>query len=177
MHPGQRRSNLAPMCKIVSVSTHICVHINKKMTGPAHMSTQTRQKIFRDRTYNHLQLLGESSAIRMPIFPDQSLSASSNFAAPATLYLGSSVFELADTLSLLPHQANSQLLPYENVQLQHLVVDSNSYYSKISQRGLVRLICDHFLRPRHLCLLLPVLGPSKHVYTYQAVQAIVHADM
>lgn len=80
----------------------------------------------------------------MPIFTDQSLSASSNFAAPATLYLGSSAFELADTLHLLPHQANSQLLPFENVQLQHLVVDFNSYYSKISKRGLIRLICDHF---------------------------------
>ncbi|KAL8724942.1 MAG: hypothetical protein Q9181_006602, partial [Wetmoreana brouardii] len=109
---------------------------------PDHISPQARQKIIRDKALNLLDFA--KSSVRLPIVTSLCLSVSSDYTVPATLLLGSSAFELAHMLELLPSQPNSRLLTFENVQLQQLVVDSSTYYSKISQNGLLRLICDHF---------------------------------
>ncbi|KAL8852479.1 MAG: hypothetical protein Q9221_002602 [Calogaya cf. arnoldii] len=110
--------------------------------GPAYISAQVRQKIIRDKTLNLLD--GVRNSMHQPIFKESCLVAASNYPAPASLFLGSSAFGFAHTLELLPGQPNSRLLAFEDTQLSQLVVDSTTYYSRISQMGLLRLICAHF---------------------------------
>jgi len=100
----------------------------------------------RDRSYNHISF-GESTAgatIMLPYISSAVLKAISSYEMPAVLYLGSSAFELLDVLQLLPGQRNSNLLVTEQVPLTDIIADHRSYYSRITQVGLLELICQHF---------------------------------
>lgn len=54
------------------------------------------------------------------------------------------VFELADVLYLLPGEVNSHALSSEEMPLAQIIADECTYYSKISQEGLLHLVCQQF---------------------------------
>lgn len=135
--------------KIVSFISKYLIRFNKidrMPVGPDFVPTQTRRKILRDKLYNHINFGGDNSTatLILPVLDLSALTASSGYNVPKTLYFGSSVFELADVLQLLPGQANSDTLSVEEIPLADIICDERTYYSKISQTGLLRLVCQHF---------------------------------
>jgi hypothetical protein len=114
--------------------------------GPDFIPAPIRRKILRDKPYNHLDFEeGDGKlTLKLPVLDEPSLTLPSSYELPRTMYFGSSVFELADVLCLLPGQANSHALLSEQMSLAQVITDERTYYSRISQRGLLRLVCQHF---------------------------------
>ena len=106
-----------------------------------------RQKIRQDSRLNllHYQRDTNSTALELPYLNLAALSAPSQYVIPKALYTGNSAFELADLLQLLPGQQQSDLLIVQEVNVAELIHDENTYYCKISQEGILRLICANFV--------------------------------
>jgi len=61
---------------------------------------------------------------------------------------GSSAFELASVLQLLPGQRRESSLITETVSFQELLYDDDTYYSRCSRDGILRFITQHFVSIR-----------------------------
>ncbi|RHZ47020.1 uncharacterized protein CDV56_103078 [Aspergillus thermomutatus] len=106
------------------------------------LPTAVGQKIRTNRALNHLQL-GSTSGhiiIRIPRFPENVLGLSTDYVSPSNRIFGSGAFKLAATLKLLPGQANEGFAQIEDFGLHELVHDNYTYYSRISRRGLLKLL-------------------------------------
>ncbi|KAL2842265.1 hypothetical protein BJX68DRAFT_270712 [Aspergillus pseudodeflectus] len=106
------------------------------------LPTAVRQKILTDRTWNELHLgnISNDVVLRMPRFSEDVLRLGTDYVAPTNGVYGSGAFKLAAILQLLPGQANETLVQADEFGLHELVYDESTYYSRISKRGLLKLV-------------------------------------
>ncbi|KAL5585689.1 hypothetical protein FOVSG1_013381 [Fusarium oxysporum f. sp. vasinfectum] len=113
------------------------------------LSRPLRQKLKIDRPYNKLRVTKPHGGILLdlPIIGDSSFETRGDqMLGPAyrAIY-GSSSFELAAMLQLLPGQTRNGELETETLNLENLFHDEETYYCSCSSDGLLRFVTQHFV--------------------------------
>lgn len=101
--------------------------------------------------FNKLQISGQPPrlTVELPVFRASAFEASpEQLLQHSQRTFGSSAFELADMLQLLPDQTRSSVLEMETKNLQDLVYDDHTYYCTCSRTDLLRFVNQHFSRVR-----------------------------
>lgn len=99
-------------------------------------------------SYNKLRYskTEKKAILEIPIFQEHIFrTETKNFPLEVKEFSGSSAFELAYLLQVLPGQTQSHRLETKEITLDHLEYDNDSYYSPCSQDNLLRLVTQHFV--------------------------------
>ncbi|KAL2788019.1 hypothetical protein BJX66DRAFT_340637 [Aspergillus keveii] len=106
------------------------------------LPTAVRQRILADQAWNELHLgnISNHVVLRMPQFSEGVLRLGTDYVAPTNRVYGSGAFKLAAILQLSPGQANETLAQVEELGLHKSVHYESTYYSRVSKRGLLKLV-------------------------------------
>jgi hypothetical protein len=103
-----------------------------------------------DRPYNNLGISGplRKLTLSIPIFGSDTFNTGEEIFENSNWAYGSSAFELASVLQLLPGQGRASSLIAETVSLQELLYDDDTYYSRCSHNDILRFVTQHFVSIR-----------------------------
>jgi hypothetical protein len=97
-----------------------------------------------DRAYNGLRVSGAGTLLfNIPSLQDEDFNNPPSPSPPPFSHQGSAIFRLAWLLGLLEGQNNAASLKTTEVQIADLDIDRDTYYGKVSRKGLLRFICNH----------------------------------